>query len=103
MILHNTTFVITPAIELQFLHWIRNEYLPAIQSEDNFHDPLLTKIKPHASVDEEESLSYALQFKAADEEAVNVWFAEKISETLSRSQQRFGENMLMFSTIMEIV
>ncbi len=103
MILHNTTFVIVPAIERQFLQWMQNEYLPAIRSEETFHDALLTKIKPHADAEAEDALSFALQFKAPDEESVGALWNGKASEILSRQQKVFGESMLMFSTVMEII
>lgn len=103
MILHNTTFVIVPAIERQFLQWMQNEYLPTIRSEEIIHDVLLTKIKPQAYAETEDALSFALQFKAPDEESVGALLNGKASEILSSQQKVFGDNMLLFSTVMEII
>lgn len=104
MILHNTTFVISPEIEQEFLFWIKERYLPAACKAKNISDALLSKIMAPPQADEmPDTVSYAFQFKAETLSDANIWLENVAGGLIIEQQKIHGENLLAFSTFMEII
>lgn len=103
MILHNTTFIVSPAISEEFIGWIKSAFIPAIAKAGYLHDPLLTRILPPEEEGSSDCESYALQFKAECHDDANRWIEDVAAGMLTAQQKRHGDKLLAFSTIMEII
>lgn len=101
MILFNTTFVVAQNADSDFLNWASSIFIPEINTCESFSDILLTKIL--ATPQEDKTLSYALQFKAPSVEHIENWIASSGMSKLNALQAKYGENILYFATLMEIL
>lgn len=101
MLLCNTTFCVEDHVTPQFLNWIKNIFIPAVNSQKTFSDPLFVKI---AHKESDNVTSYALQFKANDHSFASDWHKETALSLYDELCSRIGkEKVLPFVTFMEII
>lgn len=100
MILFNTTFVVHTSATDAFLGWVNDTFIPAAVDSGVFVEPLLTRIL--ASHDPE-VVSFAVQFKAHSQSEAERWNNGDAALLMQDLHSRFGENILPFSTFMEIL
>lgn len=104
MILFNTTFVIDPGIDMEFRMWVRDKFIPS-GLNGGLTEPLLTRILPLdlPGMEDQESQSYAVQFKAPSVEFADEWMSRMGVYHIGNMQDKHGQNFLSFSTFMEIL
>lgn len=101
MILYNITFALGPETERDFLHFMRESYLPGLRQDARTSDIRLHRIHPHQ--EDPDSRSYALHIHLEDEEALRS-FAESTLQDVTRALLvQFGERVMGFSTIMHTI
>lgn len=97
-VIHNTTFMIAPNREKEFLEFIRSRYLYILQAETKASDYRLLKINTPA--EDESTLSYALQYRFTsrvelDEDLTRI--APILNHLVSKF---FSQDVIGFTTIM---
>lgn len=99
MILCNTTFTFHNSLRDALSEWLRVEWIPAVTSAgmtDCKVARLLVEIDPDAT-------AYAVQGHFATEEAAAAWRDGTGAMLLSRLHSLYGENVLPFTTLMEVI
>ena len=100
MILYNITYSVPLAIQEDWLNWQKNTHIPEILATGLFERHLLLRLK---EVDESEALTYALQLFAFSEELYRQYLTEHAPVLRLRSNERWGNQVIGFRTLMEIV
>lgn len=101
MILYNTTFIMSPAREREFLEFMRSTYLPALQHHGSVSDLRLHRIQPRE--EEEEARSFALHFYTPSEFHLQELLSDLGLTLAQRLVDSFGEEVIGFSTIMHTI
>jgi len=98
MIIFNTTLHMDDSIHDQCLTYLKEVYIPSSLAGELLVQPMLARIERQH---EQGGVSYALQFKAENMEAIDQWIeqaGEKLQKELSC---RFGNKLSGFITFME--
>lgn len=100
MLIFNTTFHADDDVHDAFLLFMKKEYIPFSSSGGFLYSPCLSRI--HAQ-HEQKGVSYSLQFKVKNIEALNYWLSND-GETLQQALgSKFGNKVAGFITVMEEV
>lgn len=99
MYIFNTTFLVSDKIYDVWLKWIQEVHIPAM-SQLGCLNPQLAKI---LSSESEHGTSYALQFHAENIDVLQNLMKKYEEHFPLELKSKFGEEVLCFSTIMEIV
>ena len=100
MLIYNVTTGVDKRIELEWLLWMKEEHIPDVMATKMFISHKFYKI---LTTDNEESVSYAVQYSAKSLNEVERYldeFAPALRETVSR---KFGEGAVSFRTLLEEV
>lgn len=100
MIIFNTTYHADNARKDEFIGWLKESYIPAVLEHGLLQEPQLTRI---FADNEEEGTSLSLQFKSPDTQALERWHEECGEALLAEMQKRFGDQVLGFSTLLEVI
>jgi precorrin-2 methylase len=98
MIIVNTTFVIHKSIEIEFVSWLKEVYIPTALSSKIFSNSILSKILTEV---DPESTSYAFQLHCDTLESAQKWHNEIASSLNNRIGHKWGNYALFFTTYME--
>lgn len=99
MITYNTTFMLAPELEGQFLQFLREVYVPGIVGQAVLSNPQLKRIARESG--EEDALSLALSFEAESGDALIGYLGGEGVVYPMQLIQTFGEQVVGFTTIME--
>lgn len=101
MLIYNTSFHITgEALVARYLQFMREEYIPRALDGGLLVQPRFMRILTAVGDD---VFAYSLMLEAADAAALKVW-RQTVGTPLERAvAARFGESVLMFSTVMKEV
>ncbi len=100
MIIFNTTYHADHARKDEFIGWLREVYIPTTLQHGILQEPQLTRI---FADNEEEGVSLSLQFKTVDSEVLNRWHEECGATLMAEMRERFGNQVLGFSTLLEMI
>lgn len=96
---YNTTFVMPPQLEAEFLAFMREVYVPGILAQGVLSRPEMRRIVSHEEgVD---ALSIALSFIAESHEVLSDYLQQEGHVYPEQLLRRFGEQVLGFTTLME--
>lgn len=99
MVSYNTTFMMSPLLEEEFLTFVREVYIPGILSQGILHNPQLRRIYQHDS--DSDALSLALSFDANNYDEL-LHYLQSIGHLYPEQMlSKFGDSVVGFSTIME--
>lgn len=100
MLLYNVTVGIDKEIEQEWIDWMKQQYIPVVMKTEMFTDWKMYRVLHDQ---EDGSVSYSIQYFAADiQEVVN--FVEKIEPELNGEfQKRFKDRHVAFRTLLEEV
>ena len=99
-LLINDTISIHPQQAENWLNWIHAIVLPIVKKESGIESFRVTKIRGN---DDENGISYALQFICPDETAYSD-FIENLDPKLQQEQlNRFSGNFGTFRSVLEII
>ncbi|GAB3354394.1 hypothetical protein GCM10027566_15570 [Arachidicoccus ginsenosidivorans] len=100
MYIYNITIKVATEIHDSWLEWMHEVHIPAILKTGKFTNHQLLRLR---EVDESDGPTYALQLFAESKADYNA-FKVVHEATFSKQQKAsWGEKMLSFSTLMEIV
>lgn len=104
MFLYNTTFSVMPKVEKEFLIWMRCEVLPSMmrKTEENEKEegnpcPCLYKIEAN----DPDNMAYAMHLMFESRGAMDDYRKNEAIEMRQDMIERFGSDVLTFSTLME--
>ncbi|MEG1617539.1 MAG: DUF4286 family protein [Bacteroidales bacterium] len=100
MIIFNTTYHVEMATVDDFVTYVRNQFVPAATRSEELTHPRLTRILSH---EDEGGVSFALQFQVTDPMKLDDWYDEIGDELNEEFVANFGEKVVGFSTLMEVI
>lgn len=100
MILYNITYMVAHAIHEDWLVWMKTIHIPEIMSSGLFERNQMFKL---LEVDEQEGLTYAVQFYTSSIENYNSYITNYAPALRLQANQKWGDQVLGYRTIMEIV
>ncbi len=100
MIIFNTTYHAYHTRKEEFIGWLKEIYIPTVLQHGALQSLQLTRI---FAEDESEGVSLSLQFKTTDTEVLEAWHESCGAALIADMQKRFGNQVLGFSTLLEII
>lgn len=100
-ILYNTTFALPLEQELSFLDYVKDRYIPEVLGFGVLSDPRLGRVVSYEP--NTDGVSYALQFVAPSQQALDTFLASDGAECVSRLTGVLGTELVGFVTQMELV
>lgn len=100
MIILNTSFHLLASYEPEFIEWVENHYMAAAKGSGLFDETLLIKILTEV---DPQLKAYAVQLRGESLEEATRWHDGIASRLRSDLTSRYGEDILYFSTYMEII
>ena len=116
MLIHNTTFMMEPGRESDFLEWFRTQ-LPVLTGSDSENAagagvascggtaPRLSALRMAAGQDagEDQAHSVAFQMEFADMDSLLKWADGPLDDTAMLFMKRFGPNAAFFTSVFETI
>lgn len=100
MIIYNVTIKVEHSIAGPFIHWMREEHIPDVVNTGCFTHALIYHLM---EADDEEGLTYAIQYHAKDYEHYKKYidhFAESMRKLVI---DKWGNKFIAFRTVMQAV
>jgi hypothetical protein len=99
MYIYNVTINIEETIHEKWLHWMKNEHIPAMLATGKFSKALMTRV-----VIEEEmgGITYSIQYTTDSKETLQKYYAENAPELRAQSKP-FEGKFVAFRTELEII
>lgn len=98
MLIYNTTYHTETSCCQEFIDWLRSEYIPTALQRGELSEPRIARI---LSQERDAGVSISLQFNVADLDMLSRWYEACGSVLIEAVQQKFGQRVAGFSTIME--
>ena len=94
MHIYNTTFGVDPAVETEFIDWLRAEFIPESTADgEYFSTPELMRV---VSSDPTVN-SLALHMRARELDDIDKWYADNKVQTVTTASEAEGESNPYFS------
>jgi hypothetical protein len=100
MLIYNITYLVSHEIHEDWLSWMKTHHAPEMLSTGHFNGFTMLRLK---EVDETEGVTYAFQFQSPSEAAYKEYFTKSAPALRLKAEQRWGEKVMAFRTLMEIV
>lgn len=100
MIVYNITIKIDPSIEITWLQWQKEEYIPAIMATDQFTHFHFFRLLEQ---DDSEGATYVMQFFASDMDKYYRYMNEFAPALKQLAYEKWGQRFISFNTVMQIV
>ena len=100
MILYNVTVKVDPAISEDWLKWLREEHIPEVLGTGCFEEATLLQL---LDTDESEGPTYAIQYKAADREAVDRYLEVHAQALRAKGTTRWGNQFVAFRSLLKVI
>lgn len=98
MFLYNVTVGIDKAIEAEWIDWVKKVYIPAVNQTGFFTNAKLYRVVTH---DDENSVSYSLQFFSEKIENVVQYLDEHKTNIIEAHRLKFKDKHVVFNTLLE--
>jgi hypothetical protein len=99
MKVYNISFQIDHALEIQWLEWMKNNFIPKVMASQNFIENKFYQIKVNA----DQSPTYTLQLYCDNMELWQAYQELQATDHLKEVQHTWGEKCYYFCTEMQIV
>jgi hypothetical protein len=96
--LYNITVGIDKDVENEWINWVKTVYIPAVLETTFFTHAKLYRIVTH---DDENSVSYSLQFFSEKIESIVQYLEEHKSTIIEAHRLRFKDKHVIFNTLLE--
>ncbi|MBP5307496.1 MAG: DUF4286 family protein [Paludibacteraceae bacterium] len=100
MIICNTTYCMEAERTEEFLEWLRNEHLPSMEATGVLTSPVVSRVMTTGG---DEAVSISVQLRAESQETYEAWRAKEGGSAVQSLRKRFGETVLSFTTLMEVL
>lgn len=99
MLIYNTTFQVEDAIHENFLIWMKECYVPEVESYGLLKAPRICKVLSHR----EEGVPYSLQWEVENSGILHRWHMEQGIRLNDELVKLFGNKVIGFPTLMEVI
>lgn len=100
MHIYNITFGVDPAVETEFIDWLRSEFIPVSTADgEYFTKPELMRVL----TTESDANSLALHLRADSLNDINLWYEDHGSRLFDHIQQRWQGRVVFFGTTLSII
>ena len=100
MLIYNTTYLVADRQYGPRIKWLQEVHIPFMLS-CGFTNPQAAKIL--TANEKQEGTSIAVQFQIQDFYQLNLWDENNAETLLNDLSERFGADVLSFTTVMEIL
>lgn len=100
MVLYNVTVGIDPDIEKEWLSWMKSHHIPAVMATNMFSEYKIFKV---LSQEEEESISYSVQYFAEKVDMVVKYLNDYAPPIVAEHHKRYQNRHVAFRTLLEEV
>ncbi len=100
MILYNVTIGIDKEIEPEWVMWMKMEHIPEVLQTGIFLSHKFYKVLSH---EDEQTVSYCIQYFTAGIEQFNVYLNEYAPALIEKHRARFKDKHVAFRTLLEEV
>ena len=100
MLLYNVTFGIDKEIEIEWIHWIKTNYIPAVMNTGLFIEFKFYKVLTH---DDETSVSYSIQCFSKNIENILSYLNEFAPSIVEKHRELFKDKHVAFNTLLDEV
>lgn len=100
MYLYNVTYKIEPAIEEEWLQWMRSTHIPRVVRAGNFLGHRICKL---IGMDEPDGITFAIQYLCPDMATFQKYQKEQSNDLKRFHAKQFLNKYVSFSTILEII
>lgn len=100
MLIYNTTYLVSDRQYGPWIKWLKEVHIP-FMLECGFSNPQTAKVL--SAEKDQEGTSIAVQFLISDFQRLSIWDEEYAESLLGELSERFGSEVLSFSTVMEII
>ncbi|MFN5421810.1 MAG: DUF4286 family protein [bacterium] len=100
MIIYNITYSVPKSKEKEWLIWMQEVHIPEIMEKGNYVTHQLVKL---LEVQDEDAAAFAVQFYAETKEKHLEFTVQHQASFKLKSSREWGQEVLSFSTLMEIV
>lgn len=101
MLIYNTTYHVAKPLEEIWKQWAKAELLDFMQADMRMCEGQIARVMN--SENEQEGVSFSVQFKIADMKTLQDWFADNADGFQKMCTRRFGQDVLYFSTTLELL
>lgn len=102
MYLVNTTFQAELSVAEKFLEEL-DSFIPTVERSTALHSPVLTRVASHPAEGSADTATFALQFRAPSAAELDRYDSSILPELFGRLYKLFGERVLYFTTILEVI
>jgi hypothetical protein len=100
MLVYNITYAVSHEIHEEWMTWMKGIHIPEVMSTGLFSS---FKVLRLLEVDEQEGLTFAVQFHADTEEQYRRYIAEHAPALRLAATRQWGDQVMGFRTLMAIV
>lgn len=100
MLIFNTTYLVSDKVYGAWIKWLNEEHIPFMLSTAAFSKPQIAKV---LSNEAQEGTSFSVQFHIFDMSTLEIWNEQYGKEFNNSCLNKFGTEVLMFSTILELL
>lgn len=100
MYIFNLTFLVAESSADKWLTWVKSTHIPFMLSSNLLSNPQLVKVLNNQGQD---GTSYSVQFHAATMSDLEDWNQRYAHELQQQCTDNFGEEVLFFSTVLELM
>ena len=98
VIIYNTTYTMPEDDARDFVIWVTQVMLPAIEKDGRLRNPRLLRILSHR---DQESECMSLQLEVETTAELHRWYTQQGAELQQELMRTFDQRIVGFSTIME--
>lgn len=100
MIIYNVTIKVNHSIATAWLTWLKEEHIPDVIDTGCFnHATILHLIE----ADDEEGITYAVQYHAESKELYNRYIEIFADEMRKKGIEKWGNQFIAYRTVMQVV
>ena len=100
MLIYNITTKIEHSVALSWLHWLKEEYIPAMLETGCFTHAVILHL---AEADDEEGITYAVQYHAENNDRYNFYVENFDDAMREKAIKKWGNKFISFRTMMRVV
>jgi len=100
MLIFNITFLVSDNVSDKWLKWVSNRHIPFMVSTGFFTQPQLARV---LSDHGQEGTSYSVQFHITSHAKLDEWHQLHAEEMQQECTANFGQEVLFFTTALELL
>jgi hypothetical protein len=100
MIIYNVTTKVASEIAGDWIHWLKQEHIPAIIATGYFTHAIILRL---LEIDDAEGPTYAVQYFAKNQDNYNKYIDDFAGEMRQQAFKKWGDRFIAFRSLMQIV